>query len=64
MEDIHLALLNIRATPLDANMLSHAELLFGRTINKLIPHPIRPGPVIQREWLYNKQQGMKTYHDK
>ena len=64
-EDIQLALLNIRATPLDAaNMLSPAELMFGRKINKLIPHRSGPGPAIQREWLYNKQQCMKTYHDK
>ena len=45
-------------------MLSPAELMFGRTINKLIPHRSGPGPAMLREWLYNKQQGMKTYHDK
>ena len=38
--------------------------MFGRKINKLIPHRSGPCPAIQREWLYNKQQCMKTYHDK
>ena len=54
----------IGATPLDANMLSPTELMFGRTINKFTPHRSRAGPAIQREWLYYKQQGMNTYHDK
>ena len=45
-------------------MFSPGELMFGRTSNKLIPHRSGPGPAIQREWLYNKHQGMKTYHDK
>ena len=63
-EDIQLALLNVRATPLDANMPSPAELMFGRAITKLIPHRSEPGPVAQREWLHNKQQQMKSYYDK
>ena len=56
--------LNVRATPLDANMPSPAELMFGRAITKLIPHRSEPGPVAQRDWLHNKQQQMKSYYDK
>ena len=42
-----------------------AELMFDRTLNTLIPlRRSGPGPAIQHEWLYNKQQGIKTYHDK
>ena len=63
-EDIQLALLNVRATPLDANMPSTAEFLFGRAITKLIPHRIEPGLVAQREWLRNKQQHVNSYYDK
>ena len=63
-EHIQLALLNVRATPLDANMPSTAELMFGRAITKLIPHRSEPGPVAQREWLHNKQEHMKSYYDK
>ena len=59
-EDIQLALLNVRATPLDGNMHSPAELIIGRAITKLIPH--RSEPVAQREWLHNKQQHMKSYY--
>ena len=63
-EDIQLALLNVRATLLDANMPSPAELMFGRAITKLIPHRSEPGPVAQRDWLHNKQQQIKSYYDK
>ena len=54
-EDIQLALPNVRATPLDANMPSPAELMFGRATTKLIPHRSEPGPVAQREWYVTQQ---------
>ena len=63
-DDIQLALLNVRATPLDANMPSPAEIMFGRAVNTLLPHRSEPAPTEQRQWLHEKQQNMKTYHDK
>ena len=40
--DIQLALLNIRATPIDGNLHSPGELLFGIPLTELVPHKSEP----------------------
>ena len=40
---MQLALLNIRATPVDANLPSPAEMLLGRPLATLLPSRSEPG---------------------
>ena len=61
--DIQKALLNIRATPIDSNLKSPAELMFGHPITTLLPSRSEPGPEEQRRNLYKRQQEM-IKHDK
>ena len=41
--DMQLALLNIRATPVDANLPSPAEMLLGRPLATILPSRSEPG---------------------
>ncbi|CAI9714867.1 Hypothetical predicted protein [Octopus vulgaris] len=47
-EDLHLALMSLRTTPLRANMKSPAELLNGRKYKTTLPTKIQP-PIDQKE---------------
>ena len=50
--DINLALLNIRATPLDAKLPSPAEMMFGRPITTTLPsHTSELAPEVYRDHL-------------
>lgn len=66
-EDLHLAMLNLRATPVDSGIPSPAELLLGRPVRTTLPsfHPDtshkQDGP---NEKLKEKREKMKTNHDK
>ena len=61
--DIQLALLQIRATPIDNKLPSPAELLFGRPIATNLPSRGEPGKEEHREQLEARSTCMKTTHD-
>ena len=62
--DMQLALLNIRATPVDANLPSPAEMLLGRPLATLLPSSSEPGVEKHRDRMQERQTKMKDQHDK
>ena len=63
-QDIHQALLNLRATPIDTGLSAPAEIMFGHPIRTTLPSndPLqKPSDTFQR--LQNRQEHMKTQHD-
>ena len=44
-QSLHLAMLDLRATPVDSKLPSPAEILMGRPITTLLPSPTSPSPV-------------------
>ena len=56
-QDLHMVLMNIRATPVDGNLPSPAEMLLGKPVTSLLPNRGEPGPAAQHEYL--KKQGRK-----
>ena len=63
-EDINFALLNIRATPLDAKLPSPAELMFGRPITTtLSSHTSELASDVYRDHLRQAQDQQKAYPD-
>lgn len=63
-EDIHMALLNVRATPLDCVLPSPAELIFGRPIPTALPsHGINNKPEIYKDHMHARLQKQKDYAD-
>ncbi len=65
-QDIDIAMLNLRATPIDSNLPSPSEMLNGRPINTLLPsRPSRQPPTEhQRTLLQDKQEDMKSQYER
>ena len=67
-QDLHLAMLHLRATPVDSGIPSPAELLLGRPVRTILPSFHIPDKTQKQdghnEKLKEKQQKMKTNHDK
>ena len=63
-DDIQLALLSLRATPIDHNLPSPAEMLMNRKLATILPHHSEAAPQYQREALEKRQKQMKENHDK
>ena len=62
--NMQLALLNIRATPVDPKLPSPAEILLGRPLATLLPSCTEPGLEKNRECMQERQITMKKQHDK
>ena len=62
--DMQLALLNIRATPVDAKLPSPAEMLLGRPLATLLQSRSEPGMENHRDRMQERQTEMKDQHDK
>ncbi|XP_014670832.1 PREDICTED: uncharacterized protein K02A2.6-like [Priapulus caudatus] len=58
-EDLQMAFLNIRATPVDTDLPSPGELMFGRPLITLLPSHGEPGPSSEREQLQNRNEKMQ-----
>ena len=63
-DDLHIALLQVRATPTDCKLPSPAELLFGRPVSTLLPSRADPGKEGHRQHLAYRAAGMKKHHDR
>ena len=61
-QSLHLAMLDLRATPVDSKLPSPAEMLMGRPITTLLPSSTSPSPVTvaQRQHLDRRQSTMKS----
>lgn len=62
-DDLHIALLQVRATPADSKLPSPAELLFGRPVTTLQPSRTDPGKEGHRQHLAHRAAAMKVHHD-
>ena len=62
-QDVDRVLLNIRATPISAQLPSPGELLCGRAPATLLPRRSEPGPEDQRQALENKREKMIRHHN-
>ena len=63
--DMQMALLNIRATPVDAKLPSLAEMLLDRTLATLLPSRSELGVEKHRDRIQERQtEMMKDQHDK
>ena len=62
----HLAMLDLRATPVDSKLPSPAGMLMGRPITTLLPSRTSPSPVTvaQRQHLDRRQSTMKSNYDR
>ena len=63
-QDIQTALLHFRATPIDSNLRSPAELLFGRPIRTTLPSHHMTRQSSTPDLLLQKQERMKDSHDR
>ncbi|KAL0148840.1 hypothetical protein M9458_055849 [Cirrhinus mrigala] len=61
--DVQVALLQVRATPIDSDLPSPAELLLGRPVTTLLPSHADPGKLEHRQCLEKRTTIMKTHHD-
>ena len=61
---MQLALLNIRATPVDAKLPSPAEMLLGRPLAIILPSRSEPGLETHRDRMQERHTIMKAQHDK
>ena len=61
-QGLHLAMLDLRATPVDSKLPSPAKMLMGRPITTLLPSSTSPSPVTvaQRQHLDRRQSTMKS----
>lgn len=62
--DIQVALLQVRATPIDSKLPSPAELIFGRPVTTLLPSRGDPGREEHRLHLGQRTADMKEHHDR
>ncbi len=62
-QDIQLALLNLRATPIDCKLPSPGELMFSRPLTTL-PSCTAPDVESHRHHMYQQQMSMKNHHDR
>ena len=62
-QDIQTALLHFRATPIDSNLPSPAELLFGRPIRTTLPSHHLTRQSSTPDLLFQRQEKMKHDHD-
>lgn len=62
-DDLNMALLNIRATPIDSKLPSPAEMMFGRPISTILPSHTEPGQLEHRQHLEERSSKMKNQHD-
>ena len=62
-QDLDKVLLNIRATPISAQISSPGEFLLGRAPVTLLPTHSEPGPEHQRQALEMKREKMIQYHN-
>lgn len=63
-EDVHKALLHIRATPVDSVLPSPAEMTFGRKIPTFLPSRVECGKQEHRQRLEERNTKMKENHDR
>ena len=66
-EDVQLALLRLRTTPISCRLPSPAEMLFQRRVRDTLPSKIRNSDPLQediRQELTSRQIEQKDYHDK
>ena len=65
-EDIDLALLALRTTPLSSNVASPAELLNGRAFKSTLPGKIYPSKDQEefRDWLKARQDNQSRYYNR
>ena len=65
-EDIDLALLALRTTPLSSNIPSPAELLNGRVLKSTLPGKIQPSKNQEeiRNWLKARQDNQCSYYNR
>nr|XP_054770401.1 uncharacterized protein K02A2.6-like [Lytechinus pictus] len=63
-QDSQLAMMHLRATPVDNNLRSPAEMLFGRPIRTTLPSHYLPRDSAATEFLLNRQDKMKEVHDR
>ncbi len=61
--DIQVALLQVRATPINSKLLSPAELIFGRPVTTLLPSRGDPCKEEHRLNLEQRTADMKKHHD-
>lgn len=67
-QDVHMAMLHLRATPIDAKLPAPAEIMFGRPIRTTLPSN-NPYDAMQKhaenhEHLQDRRDKMKNDHDK
>ena len=62
-EVLQMALLNLRATPVDTKLPSPGEMMFGRPLVTFVPSHGEPGPMDERERLEERNEEMKLQHD-
>ncbi|XP_054761279.2 uncharacterized protein K02A2.6-like [Lytechinus pictus] len=63
-QDSQLAMMHLRATPVDNNLRSPAEMLFGRPIRTTLPSHYLSRDSAATEFLLNRQEKMKEVHDR
>jgi hypothetical protein len=64
--DFHVAMMNLRATPVDAKLPSPAQMLMGRPIATLLPARMTPRPEDNeyKQQMEHRKEIMKTNYDK
>ena len=62
--DIQVALLQVKATPIDSKLPSPAELIFGRPVTTLLPSRGDIGKEEHRLHLEQRTADMKAHHDR
>lgn len=62
--NLQMALLQVRATPIDSKLPSPAELMFGRPVATMLPSRAVPGKEEHRLHLEQRTGDMKEHHDR
>ena len=63
-DNLQMALLQARATPIDSKLPSPAELMFGRPVATLLPSRADPGREEHRLYLEQRTADMREHHDR